>query len=72
MPSYVIDEIKELNRKTSLIAEEALEPVRNDDETYFEKFNIVITKPWTISKPHRKLDSSLRWEIPQYKAKLGG
>ena len=47
-----------------------LEAVKDDDAQYFKAFNPIVSQPWKVTKPHRKLDPSLRWEIPQYKAKL--
>ncbi|CAG5127937.1 unnamed protein product [Candidula unifasciata] len=47
-----------------------LDSVRSDDSQYFSQFSSMVLHPWTFMKPHRKLEASLRWEIPQYKAKM--
>ena len=50
----------------------ALEHVRKDDAKYFDDFMLLVSSPWTTHKAHRSLSPSLRWEIPQYKAKVKG
>ncbi|XP_005094546.1 uncharacterized protein LOC101856725 [Aplysia californica] len=66
----VLEQIVKLKTQAEEISAVAVEPVRNDDSKYFDDFNVVIASPWKIMKPHRKLVPSLRWEIPQYKAKV--
>lgn len=68
----VISKIIDLKTAAHNASDVAMESVRIDDSKYFNDFSTVVTSPWTVTKPHRRLASTLRWEIPQYKAKAHG
>ncbi|KAK6999694.1 hypothetical protein BgiMline_009365 [Biomphalaria glabrata] len=68
--SDIIEHIETLVQSSSNVSALGLKYIENDDPVYFHKFRPIILSPWRIKKPHRKLEPHLRWEIPQYKAKL--
>lgn len=68
----VISKIVALQFAAQNASKIGLDSVRIDDSQYFSEFSSMVLQPWTFMKPHRKLEASLRWEIPQYKAKMKG
>lgn len=72
VPSSIWERITELSKAAASVSEIGQDFVRKDDSKYFEDFVQVVEKPWAVLKQPRNLEPSLRWEIPQYKAKLDG
>ncbi|GFR83322.1 UPF0764 protein C16orf89-like protein [Elysia marginata] len=70
LSNETLKQIIALKEETQNLTALGLEAVKHDDAKYFRTFNPIVSEPWKVIKPHRKLDPTLRWEIPQYKAKL--
>lgn len=72
MPPDIWERIIKLSKKVASVSEFGRDFVQKDDSGYFEDFRSVVDKPWAVLKLPRMLNASLRWEIPQYKAKTSG
>ncbi|KAH9519469.1 hypothetical protein Btru_002763 [Bulinus truncatus] len=66
----IVNHIENLALSANNVCTLGLKYVENDDPHYFSNFKTIVLSPWMIKKPPRKLQPNLRWEIPQYKAKL--
>ncbi|RUS76489.1 hypothetical protein EGW08_015743, partial [Elysia chlorotica] len=70
LTNATLGQMNALKEMLTNLAAIGLKAVKDDDAQYFKAFNPIVSQPWKVTKPHRKLDPSLRWEIPQYKAKI--
>ncbi|CAI9729817.1 Hypothetical predicted protein [Octopus vulgaris] len=63
----LLSRLKILQRHTTNICKEAIEFVRMDEETYYQKLKYLVERPWMVFKKDRKVSESLRWSPDYYK-----
>ncbi|GFO32867.1 upf0764 protein c16orf89-like protein, partial [Plakobranchus ocellatus] len=70
LSSHTLNQITALKEAAQNLSAIGLSEVKKGNPEYYKNMAPVIAQPWMVRKPHRRLDPSLRWEIPLYKAQL--